>query len=199
MHPPKPPQFTQDDWDTACIRNPNPQKFVPDALVGAGRLQTRTMEHQKLVGELDTQITALRTSARTLAERQQAQHQHLVYTQQRAHTLRLQLIRTLKLVEYLRCFHQPLQEDELIAYDRLRQLLGKLQSFALPPSESALGRDAIRLQLPEENGSQLFSVVQESRKSLTESTLALQQEQRDVKLIRDRVLVRSQGAPHGRP
>ena len=181
--PPKPVQFTQDDWDMACIHNPNPQQLVPDALVGAERLQARCIMQQELSRQLHQQIAALEQASQALAARRVAHQQHSIYTDQRAHTLRLRFLKVLQRVEVLRSFQQPLQLDEVKAFRRLHDMGHTVSTFTTP--STVLPTRPEPLEFPDAT---LSAVVKEARLSLTNMTLGVQEERRDVQLIRDRVL-----------
>jgi hypothetical protein len=182
----------RDDWYLACLNNPAPETHVPHVVVGASSLQARALSHQEQARKLfGVQIAALRESHDLLAQRQLARRHQLELLKRRSANLQLLLLRVLKYVHIFRCFKQPLQPDEMKAQERLIALQRQLIQLKPPAMDVAFGTTeglaAIQAARNTEE-EQWKKLVLETRTELAKVTEMLQEDHRDLKLIRERVI-----------
>lgn len=191
--PDRPPQVSEKQWRKAVVENPDPQNYVPQAMVGAVALQVRINWQQDRANELASHAATLHKSQETIQERS-AQAQQEVEGKARRHAaLRKRLLDVMRRVELARCMNQPTQPDELKALQRLsalhkevesvRNVLVSLQDKAR--TQSATAAKAVSLSgVPEM--SQLLPVLRDQREKLQKLTATAQRDQRDVSLIQKR-------------
>jgi hypothetical protein len=116
---------------------------------------------------------------------------------------RARLLQVMLRVELARCLNHPLQPDEVVAMDRLKELtmgvehlygaMGALadrtRTVAHRPAATATVANATSMvsaqQLPDQQ--QLMQVLKEHREELSTMTIKLQRDMKDLKLVQQRV------------
>lgn len=195
LAPDRPPQVSEKEWKKAVVNNPDPQNYMPVALVGAVALQARVSWQQERAKELATNATTLQKSQDTIKNRSARAMQDAEQKARRHAALRKRLLDVMRRVELARCMNQQTQPDELKAVQRLTSLLkevesvrgvltslqdkGRTQTMAVARSTQISG-------VPER--SQLLPVLKEQRMKLEKLTLIAKRDSRDVGLMKQRVV-----------
>ena len=201
---PKPPQISERDWRLYCVRNPDPTRFVPIAVVGAANLAARTLQHQQQSEQHQRECRQVAEAVETLRERAAATRLRLEALGRVHARQRQRLLRVVKHSEVARCLRAPLQSAELEALRRVRHLQRAEVEARIAPAVVALAdgsaaaassasvadhRQLSREELPsEEVQRQWIAALKDHRSKLTAMTEEVEKDQRDLQLIRDRVV-----------
>jgi len=200
MAPPRPSQISEDDWNLACVRNPDPQNYMPVAVVGAESLQARAVLHQDQADTIEKQIAHIRDTAEALQKRQVAVKGEIERLKLKHQQQLLRLLKVMRFVEVARCFNLPQQPAELQAQQRIVELkrrVGQLTPVVERLSDPQLLTDNSSVyvdrnqeppKIPKEEQQRLMKIMTEHRVVLTELTGTVQKDLQDLQLIRDRVL-----------
>jgi hypothetical protein len=201
LAPEKPPQISSADWDLAVVRNPDGLQVMPAVLVGAEALQARLTSQQEQVGHVSAHCASIQAShdmmeRRTVEAAQQLDRIHRRHAAQRARLLQVMLR-----VELARCLNHPLQPDEVVAMERLKELkdgvehiYGAMGALA-DRTRTQLHRPAANVNMNMTGGAQqqlpdqkeLMQVMKEHREGLSTLTMKLQRDMKDLKLVQQRV------------
>lgn len=127
LAPPRPPQVSEAEWNKAVVNNPDPQNYMPVALVGGVALQARVSWQQDKAKELANNAITLRKSHETIHERASNAKQEINQKLTNHKQLQKKLLQVMKRVELARCMNQPLQPDEFQAVQRLQNLLKQME------------------------------------------------------------------------
>lgn len=197
--PPKPPQISEADWNVACVRNLDSQNFMPEAVVGAECLQARAVLHQEQANTIAKHLATIQDAAAQLQLRHADVARQLDATKQKHQKQLARLLKVMKHVEVARCFNLPLQTAEMEAQSRMLELkrnvidgtLGRTVSFLANPqllvSTSAIAMEGAS-QVSHEQQQQWMKLMKEHRNTIAQMTALIQTEQRDLQLIKDRVV-----------
>lgn len=192
--PERPPHVSEKQWTKAVVENPDPQNYVPNALVGAAALQARINWQQDRARELASHAATLQRSQDTIRDRSLQAQQDVEQKARKHAALRTRLLDVMRRVELARCMNQPTQPDELRVLQRLSALhkqvdtvrtgLLALQDKSRTQSSTA-ARSMIMTEVPE--AAQVLPVLKDHRKKLETLANVAQKDQRDVGLIHKRV------------
>jgi Nucleoporin complex subunit 54 len=199
--PPRPPSINTADWNVACLRTPE-HASGPVAVVGADGLQARVLQQQAQSQRIGTQHLVKLQAALELWQQRQAQVQRaLDYSREQHRQQCRRLGKIMKKMEVLRCYRLPLQDAELDAYARMRQLRRVVEEQLVPavvqvahPEEEPRALAASTLDravtVPSwEQQQALRKLMTDHRAQITLLTRELQEpDWRDLQLLRDRVL-----------
>lgn len=189
--PPKPPQVAEQQWLEAVVKNPDPSCYIPIALVGAEALQARVGWQQQKASGFDQDLAMLKQTQDAMQRRTAELHQGVMLLEQMHTTLRSRLLRLMNKVEVLRCMNLPLQVDEINLVKRLQGVLQQMdeltKTIAKLQGSSAVSLPK-NLELPDSE--RLQQVLTEHRSSIVYLSEAVQQEKRDLHLIKERVVNR---------
>jgi hypothetical protein len=195
MAPPKPPQVSDNDWKAAVVKNPDPQNYMPVALLGAVALQGRVSWQQSRATELASTASKLAENHELLQVRCARVRQDLESMTRRHATLRKKLLDVMRSVELARCMNQQIQPDELHAMERLRMLLREvdttrdvflsLHDKARSRPGGAASSSQGMTTIPDK--AQLLAVFNHHREAITQLTSTAQRDLRDLNLIQNRV------------
>lgn len=194
LEPDRPAHVSEKQWKKAVVENPDPQNYVPQALVGAVALQARITAQQDRAKGLASHAATLQKSQEMIQERsKQALQEAENYTREHA-ALRKRLLDVMRRVELARCMNQPTQPDEVKALQRLstlykevesvRDVLVSLQDKARTQS-AAVAKNTSVYGVPD--SAQLLPVLQDHRQKLQKMATVAQKDQRDVSLVHQRV------------
>lgn len=192
--PDRPPYVSEKQWRKAVVENPDPQNYVPNALVGAAALQARINWQQDRARELASHAETLQRSQDTIRDRSLQAQQEVEQMARKHSALRTRLLDVMRRVELARCMNQPTQSDELKALQRLAALYKQVDSVRITllalqdkaRTQSATTTTQLTAQdVPE--ASQLVPVLKDHRHKLHTLTTLIQKDQRDVGLIQKRV------------
>ena len=205
--PPRPPQVSEEEWNHAVVRNPDPMSYMPVPVVGADALSVRVAWQQTQATQLASQAEMVAKSHETV-KALYAQGRNRLDDIRRTHANhRKRLLDVMRKVEVVRCMNQPLQQDEVRARDQLRalhqevrhagHLMAELEHrarAARPDHHHQQQRGAVaaaaahhtEVELPDRQ--QLTKVLQEHQEGLTQLTLSIKKDIRDVELMKERVL-----------
>lgn len=195
--PPRPPQVSEEDWTLAVVRNPDPQSYMPIALVGADALNARVTWQQERATQLSKDAESIRASHETVQQLWTQGHRRLEQIQ-RAHTNhRKQLLQVMRKIELVRCMNQPLQADEVRVVERLnaleqqirqvQHLLGELQG---PLHKAAAQRPEPPREIHLPDKAQLSKVLKGHREDITNITKTVRKDIRDLNLLKGRLAPR---------
>lgn len=203
--PPKPPQISQNDWNTACVRNPNSADYMPVAVVGAECLTARAISHQSQADTLYKYLEKLTEAVAHLNQRHAAVIRQLEDAKKTNETQRFRLLKVLKHVEVARCFNIPLQAAEAEAHGRMRHLKHRvvegqlvtaikrigaqqqqqeLQSHKTIPTAARHSDDS---ELTLEMQEQWMNVLKGDRATIAKLGETIESDKRDLQLISERV------------
>lgn len=189
--PPRPAQVSEENWKKAVVRNPDPQTYMPSALVGAEALQARISWQQDRVNQLAKNASTIQSTHNMVRERCN-QGKCLLEQINRAHaTQRKKLLDVMRKVEIVRSMNLNLQADEGRAMQRLMALESRVAELKpiLCDLQDRAGTQSIRpmqtSELPDKT--KLFQILKGHREELTDLTSKVQKDFRDVGLIRKRV------------
>lgn len=195
LEPERPPQVSDKQWKKAVVENPDPQNYMPQALVGAAALEGRIAWQQARAKDLALHAGTLRRSIETIQERSKQAQQEVEEKSRRYATLRKRLLDVMRRVELARCMNQPIQPDELNALQKLgalykevesvRRVLISLQDKARTQNPVAVAKNATVSDVPDP--SQVLPVLKEQRLKLEKLTVIARRDQRDAALIQKRV------------
>jgi Nucleoporin complex subunit 54/Nucleoporin FG repeat region len=186
--PPKPPQVDEQKWLEAVVNNPDRSSYIPVALVGAEALQARVGWQQQQATGYEQNINMLKGAQEDMQRRTAQVRQSVDQLEQMHATLRSRLLRIMNKVEVVRCMNLPLQADEVNLVKRLQgilqqiELLNKTLSKLQGTNAAPLPKN---LELPDRQ--RLQQVLTEHRSSIIYLSEAVQQEKRDIHLIKERV------------
>jgi hypothetical protein len=194
LAPDRPPQVSEKEWKKAVVNNPDPQNYMPVALVGAVALQGRVSWQQDRAKELASNTATLHKSHDTVTERSARAKQEVEEKARRHVALRKRLLDVMRRVELARCMNQQIQPDEFKAVQRLTALLKEVDSVRgvlislqdkARTQTAAVAKSAQASGIPERT--QLLPVLKEQRQKLEKLTLTAKRDVRDVGLIQQRV------------
>lgn len=188
--PPKPPVVSEREWLEAIVRNPDPELYMPVALVGAVELQTRVAWQQDRANDYAKHLQSLQKARETLQQncnRTETDLQTLV----RIHTnLRSRLLQVMQKVEVARCMNMPLQHDEVTLkrklleisrqVDQVNRLLTAAQAKAQGQSQVMQAPVPI-VNVPDER--ELSRVLKGHREAIVDMTKVMEKDKRDVVLL----------------
>eukprot|EP00980_Cylindrotheca_fusiformis_P003127 scaffold721_cov131-Cylindrotheca_fusiformis.AAC.17 len=126
--PPRPPQVSEAEWNKAVVNNPDPQNYMPVALVGGVALQARVSWQQDRAKALANYAASVRKSHETIQERTTKALEEINQKLSNHKALQKKMLQVMKRVELARCMNQPLQPDEFKALQRLQQLLKQVEA-----------------------------------------------------------------------
>ena len=191
--PPKPPHVSDEDWLRAVVQNPDPNLYMPIALVGADALQTRLARAQDRANGLSKGIERLYESHTTLAN-DCARVQYDIQSLARAHTtLRTSLLQVMNKVELARNMNHVRQADEAILEQRLYQALKQVDQInkllaiaqAKAKARSSMSRSMSIVNVPDKR--ELAPVLKGHRESLTSMIKVMEKDMRDMNLLKQHV------------
>jgi hypothetical protein len=212
MAPGRPLQIAPKDWDLAVVRNPDCQQYMPAALVGAQALQARLTSQQEQVHCQSKHVASIQASHEMMQKLltgpavQELDRIHRRHAAQKARLLQVMLR-----VELARCLNHPLQPDEVVASQRLKELqdgvehlygvMGALadRTRTQPERPMMTSMTTTSASAPNYNDGtasteqllqqkqQLMQVLKEHREELSALTMKLQRDMKDLKLVQQRV------------
>jgi len=202
LEPDRPPQVSEKKWKKAVVENPDPQNYVPQALVGAVALQGRISWQQNRAKELSSHAATLHKSQATIQERSKLAFQEIEAKARKHAALRKRLLDVMRRVELARCMNQPTQPDEVKALQRLSALHKEVESVRgvlISLQDKARTQSATAAKIAPVSSvpgqAQLLPVLQDHRQKLQKITSVAQRDQRDISLVLKRVSGTVQSVP----
>jgi nuclear pore complex protein Nup54 len=195
--PPPPAGVSEKEWQNAVVNNPDPENYMPMALVGGVALQARVSWQQDSAKKLAENAAILQKSLTTIKDRATRAKQDIEEKARRHAVLRKRLLDLMRRVELARCMNQHIQEDEIKAIQRLRKILqevdsakGSLTSLQdkARTQTAAVARSMEAVGIPDKTI--LLNVLKEQRHKLENLTLTTKRDLRDVRLIQERTIVK---------
>jgi len=201
FRPPRPNQITGRDWEKAIVENPDPNKYVPKPITGAMALQARLANQQNRAKEYAKNAVNLQKNLEFIRQREALARQELMEKDRQYAQLRRRLLELMKKVEVARCINQPLQRDEHLCLQRLKNLLSHVEQLraafrtlqnhaktqivsGISGGSSTTGNSSDLLGVPKK---ELLSVLTEQRRKLEIMTNTARRDLLDVDLVRRRV------------
>jgi nuclear pore complex protein Nup54 len=120
---PKPSHITNQVWNEALARNPDPNELLPAALVGASSLHSRIVSQQERANALASHATKLRETCAFLEKTARSSREGIRHLDLEQEALRRRLLEVMRKVEIVRCMGQPTQRAEVEASQRLENIL----------------------------------------------------------------------------
>ena len=199
--PPKPPTVSEKEWLEAVVRNPDPESYMPAALVGAVELQTRVAWQQDRANSYVKSMQGIQAARATLQQRSDRIETDL-HSLVRLHaTLRTRLLEVMRKVELARCMNLPLQQDEVTLKRRLVETVKQVDQVAkllATAQAKAKGQSQVQsvpiVNVPDER--ELSRVLKGHRETLTNMTKVIEKDKRDLALLRHHVVPKVPLPPH---
>ena len=191
--PPTPTIVSEQDWIDMCVRNPDPDSYMPAAMMGADALQTRLASQQDRSQNLQKNLDTLQ-DAHTSLQAKRDRFESDVASLRTIHArLRQRLLDMMRKVELVRCRNLPIQADEAKLAQQLHLLstqvaqMAQLMAQLHQQAQSASTRpSSARVALPDK--AQLHQVLTEHREALTKLSNAVQQDANDLSLLQQKVV-----------
>ena len=191
--PPKPPQVAEQTWLEAIVNNPDRSTLIPVALIGAEALQARVGWQQQQASHYEQNVNMLTGAQQELQRRAARVRQNVMQLEQMHATLASRLLRLMNKVEVVRCMNLPLQPDEVNLAKRLQIILQQMDVVTktltkLQGTGSATATATTlptNLELPDRQ--RLQQVFTEHRQSIIYLSETVQQDKRDIHLLKERV------------
>lgn len=120
---PKPMHTSNQVWNEALARNPDPRELMPVALVGAAALHCRIVSQQEKVNALATHADKLRENLQFLERTSQSSRAAILNSNVEHEALRRRLLDIMRKVEIIRCMGQPIQRAEVEAKQRIGEIM----------------------------------------------------------------------------
>lgn len=195
LAPNRPPQISEEQWKKAVVENPDPKEYTPQALIGATALQRRIAWQQERAKDLANHAVTMRKSQQTIKERASSTQQEVEEMLRRHAAQRKRLLDVMRRVEVARCMNQQQQPDEVKAYQRLVKLNNEVETVR---GVLVALQDTVRTQAtgPMQNAptttipsaEKCYVVLKDQREKLGKLVGTVQRDQRDMVLLRQRLL-----------
>lgn len=202
---PKPPHISNQVWNEALARNPDPKELAPVPLVGAPALHSRIVSQQEKANGLATHAEKLRATLEFLEKASKSSNDSIQHSNAEQEALRRRLLEVMRKVEIVRCMGQPTQRAEVEAQLRLGEIVkqanmvgkslsdleerGKQQARAwrmrgaTMESQQHMAAGSVKLQ--EEDKTALFNVLNEQRLGMERLGHIVKRDARDVDILKD--------------
>jgi len=128
---PKPSHISNQVWNEALARNPDPNELMPTPLVGSTSLHTRLISQQEKANALHAHATKLRDTLCFLQQTARSSQEHITHLSNTQEELNRRLLEIMRKVEIIRCMNQPTQRAEEEANFKLRKLLEQVNLVAV--------------------------------------------------------------------
>uniref|UniRef100_A0A7S1D274 Nucleoporin Nup54 alpha-helical domain-containing protein n=1 Tax=Cyclophora tenuis TaxID=216820 RepID=A0A7S1D274_CYCTE len=186
--PPRPPQVSEKDWLDAIVKNPNPQAYIPSALVGAEALQARLGWQQERANDLEKAANSLKSVREDLQKRVEQYQQALQDLHRRHDDIRKRMLAIMMKVEIARCMNMPLQKDEILLAQRLVKIMKDLEkankTLESIPTSASISSENVTIP----NSDQLAEVLNLHRQEILQLTSTMQGDMRDVQALHSKRL-----------
>jgi len=200
--PPKPASVSNKEWIEAVANNPDPNLYMPIAVAGADSLRARLGWQQERANGLAKGAAQLRTAHETIAKNSQRYRSDIEALTRTHAALRKQLVDIMRKVEVVRCMNVPLQQDEVIARQRLTALLKQVQQVAsilsgIQDKARSQPRLAAAGQTDLPDKQQLLEVLTDHEKGIVSLGETLKRDMRDFRLLQQKVVPKMSALPRG--
>uniref|UniRef100_A0A7S2M2R6 Nucleoporin Nup54 alpha-helical domain-containing protein n=1 Tax=Skeletonema marinoi TaxID=267567 RepID=A0A7S2M2R6_9STRA len=128
---PKPSHISNQVWNEALARNPDPNELMPTPLVGSTSLHSRIISQQEKANALNAHATKLRDTLCFLQQTARSSQEHITHLANTQEELNRRLLEIMRKVEIIRCMNQPTQRAEEEANFKLRKLLEQVNLVAV--------------------------------------------------------------------
>jgi nuclear pore complex protein Nup54 len=119
---PKPPHISNQVWNEALARNPDPNELCPVPLIGATSLHSRLISQQEKAHALSSHATQLRSTLDFLSKTASQSSNAIQFHIQKQSELNHRLLELMRKIEIIRCMNQPIQDAESTSNYQLRVL-----------------------------------------------------------------------------
>ena len=194
--PPCPPTVSEKEWLEAVVRNPDPELYMPMALVGASELQTRVAWQQDRANAFQKHLQGLELARTTLSQKCTRITTDLQVLSRLHSNLRNRLLEIMRKVELVRCMNLPLQQDEVKLKERLvvlqkqvydlNKLLATVEQKAKHSAEISTSTQVLIVNVPPTQ--ELSRVLKGHRETITKMTAVLEHDSKDLALLRTHVV-----------
>ncbi|KAL7544652.1 hypothetical protein ACHAWF_008027 [Thalassiosira exigua] len=201
---PKPAHVSNQVWNEALARNPDPAELMPVALVGAAALHSRIVSQQEKANAMAAHAEKLRDTLRFLERAARSSREAIDHSNAEQEALRRRLLEIMRKVEIVRCIGQPTQPAEVEARRRLGEVArqagavgkalsdleerGRRQARAWRMRGAAAGparqAGAGMAPLSEDDRGALFHVLNEQRLGMERLGHIVKRDVRDVNILK---------------
>jgi len=200
--PPKPPSVSNKEWIDAVANNPDPNLYMPIAVAGADSLRARLGWQQERANGLAKGVSKLRAAHETIAKNSQRYRSDVKALTRTHAALRKQLVDIMRKVEVVRCMNIPLQQDEVIARQRLTALLKQVEQVAstlsiIQDKTHSQPRLAAASQTDLPDKQQLLEVLTDQKEGIISLHETLQRDMKDLRLMQQIVVPKMSAPPRG--
>lgn len=126
---PKPMHISNQVWNEALARNPDPRELMPVALVGAAALHCRIVSQQEKVNTLASHAEKLRENLQFLEQTARSSKNVIQNSNVEHEALQRRLLEIMRKVEIIRCMGQPIQRAEVEAQQRLGEIMKQVNTI----------------------------------------------------------------------
>lgn len=211
---PKPPHVSNQVWNEALARNPDPKELVPAPIVGAPALHSRIVSQQERANALESHAKKLGETLRFLERAARSSRDAIEGSGVEQEALRRRLLEVMRKVEIVRCMGQPTQRAEGEAQRRLGEITERLNAAGKSMADlEERGRRQARAwrtrgatmessrtvehpsasALQEEDKVALFNVLNEQRMGMERLSHIVKRDVRDVGILDDELRRSSSG------
>ncbi|KAL9180591.1 hypothetical protein ACHAXT_011044 [Thalassiosira profunda] len=200
---PKPPHISNQVWNEALARNPDPKELAPVALVGAPALHSRIVAQQEKANALAAHAKKLRETLEFLEKAARSSREAIQHSDAEQEALRRRLLEVMRKVEIVRCQGQAIQPAEVEAQKRLGEIVKQVNALGKSLSDlEERGRQQARAwrmrgatmdsrraemgapPLREEDKTALFHVLNDQRMGMERLGHIVNRDVRDVGIIK---------------
>lgn len=202
---PKPPHVSNQVWNEALARNPDPRELVPVPLVGAAAIHSRIVSQQEKANALAAHAKKLRETLEFLENAARSSKDAIRHSNSEQEALRRRLLGIMRKVEIIRCMGQPTQGAEVEAQQRLGEIMkqanmvgksladleerGRHQARAWrmrgATMESQQHSEVGSTQLQEEDKVALFHVLNDQRLGMERLGMIVKRDVRDAGILKE--------------
>lgn len=201
---PKPPHISNQVWNEALARNPDPKELAPVPLVGAPALHSRIVSQQEKANALSSHAKKLRETLQFLEKAARCSKDSVKHSNSEQEALRRRLLEIMRKVEIVRCMGQPTQRAEVDAQQRLGEITrqanivgtsladleerGKRQARAWRMRGATVESPHLEVgsvPLQEEDKKALFNVLNDQRLGMERLGHIVKRDVRDVGILKD--------------
>mmetsp|Transcript_23059 Transcript_23059/g.37574 ORF Transcript_23059/g.37574 Transcript_23059/m.37574 type:complete len:346 (+) Transcript_23059:172-1209(+) len=215
---PKPPHISNQVWNEALARNPDPKELAPVPLVGAPALHSRIVSQQEKANALAAHAKKLRETLQFLEKAARSSKDAIKHSNSEQEALRRRLLEIMRKVEIVRCMGQSTQRAEVGAQQRLGEMMQQVNQVGKSLADlEERGRQQARawrmrgatmesqhseagaVSLQEEDKMALFNVLNDQRLGMERLGHIVKRDVRDVSILKDELNRASSGRVNALP
>mmetsp|Transcript_15853 Transcript_15853/g.25612 ORF Transcript_15853/g.25612 Transcript_15853/m.25612 type:complete len:301 (+) Transcript_15853:399-1301(+) len=219
---PKPPHITNQVWNEALARNPDPQELMPVPLVGAPAIHTRIVSQQEKSNALASHAKKLGESLKFLEKAARSSKDAVKQSNAQQEALRRRLLEVMRKVEIVRCMGQPTTSAEGESRQRLGEIARqagfvgtsladleergrqqartwRMRGATMDSQQQQQSSRSSEVGLREQDKVELFQVLNEQRLGMERLGHIVKKEVRDVGILKEELEKASSGRAKALP